>query len=623
MIIRFILPALALIIVIRCSHSLFREKSESELWGQLKLPNGTILDMFSWENVIGRAKASDVFADYPTISRNHAALIRDDKASWKAYDIESKTGVIVNGKKIEGDIGVPINSGDTIELGGIPLKFIAADNTDEYEQAVSRTRPGRYYKQRVTIAYLTLFQMFLGLQLYIALDYEFSSAVLYSFIALIVLTWACYIITRCLKRVAFEIETIGFFLSSIGLAVTASSVPSDLSTQIIFIILGIIAFFAMGWFLRDLDRVKKFRRIIAYVGPVLLLATLVFGTRLHGATRWIHIGGMSVQPSEFVKIALVFAGAATLERLFKRRNLFSFIALMGICLALLAGMRDFGSAMIFFVAYIVIAFLRSGDFTTIFLSVAGAGFAGLVALSAMPHIAGRFASWGRAWEYVDTAGGFQQTRAMTAAASGGLFGVGAGNGWFHNIFAADSDLVFAMMSEELGLIVALIAVCAILVYAVYTVRYATEARSSFYVIAACALSAMMVFQMMLNVLGTMDILPLTGVTFPFVSRGGTSLVASWGMLAFFKAADTRQNASFVVKAPKRPKFSGGGAIIYKDEYDEPYVGEYDDQDQYLEDSHKTGRVSNQSGKSKQESEWGDPEERFWENLDDSFWDKDD
>jgi len=74
--------------------------------------------------------------------------------------------------------------------------------------------------------------------------------------------------------------------------------------------------------------------------------------------------------------------------------------------------------------------------------------------------------------------------------------------------------------------------------------------------------------MLLNVLGSMDILPFTGVTFPFISMGGTSLVACWGMLAFFKAADTRQNASFVVKTPKRPIYSGGGVMVYKepDEY---------------------------------------------------------
>jgi len=632
MIIRFILPALAIIILVRCSRSLFRERSESELWGQLKLPNGAILDVFSWENVIGRAKTSDVFAEYSTISRNHAALIRDDKANWRVYNVESKTGVVVNGKKVEDDVGAPVNSGDTIELGGVPLKFIAADNTDEYEQAVSRTKPGRYYKQRVTIAYLTLFQLFLGLQLYIALDEQFSSSVMYSFLALIILTWSCYIITRVLKRVAFEIETIAFFLCTIGLAVTATSVPADLSNQIMFIVLGIMAFFAMGWFLRDLDRVKQFRRPIAIIGPCLLLFTLAFGlitgTRVHGAIRWIFIGGISIQPVEFVKIAIVFAGAATLERLFKRRNLFWFVALMGACLALLALMVDFGSALIFFVAYLVIAFLRSGDFTTIILSVAGAVFAGLVALASMPHIAGRFSTWGQAWQYVDGRG-FQQTRAMTAAASGGLFGVGAGYGWFTpftppRIAAADSDLVFALVSHELGLIVAMVAVVAILIYAVYSVRYAEEARSSFYVIAACAMAAMMVFQTILNVLGTMDILPLTGVTFPFVSRGGTSLIASWGMLAFFKAADTRQNASFVVKAPKRPKFRGGGAIIYKNEYDEPYVDDEQEQDwdyghNDWDDSQNFDRTQNTQHINNQNTQWGDPEEKFWENLDDSFW----
>jgi len=299
------------------------------------------------------------------------------------------------------------------------------------------------------------------------------------------------------------------------------------------------------------------------LGPIMLAATLVFGTRAFGAVRWINIAGISFQPSEFVKIAIVFAGAATLERLFVRRNLFVFIGLMGVCMGLLALMTDFGSALIFFVAYLVIAYLRSGDFATIFLSIAGAGFAGLVALASRPHIAGRFSTWGSAWEYADT-GGFQQSRAMAAAASGGMFGVGAGNGWFKRIFAADSDLVFAMVSEELGLIVALTTVFAVLIFAIFSVRSANVARSSFYVIAACATSAILVFQMMLNVLGSMDILPFTGVTFPFISKGGTSLTACWCMLAFFKAADTRQNASFVIKTPKRPMYSGGGAIVYRE-----------------------------------------------------------
>ncbi|MCL2248822.1 MAG: FtsW/RodA/SpoVE family cell cycle protein [Oscillospiraceae bacterium] len=566
--IRFILPALAIIIVVRCIRSLMQEKSEIEIWGQLKLDNGTLVDLNNWENAIGRANASDVYIDYPTISRNHVALNRDDKGNWMLFDVQSRTGVEFDGGKIEPNVGVSIESGDRFEMGGVGLTFIAADNTDEYEQAVSRTRPGRLYRQHTTLIFLTQFQALLGLQHFIAAGDAAGAAIPFSFIALIVLQWGCYIAMRTLKRVAFEIETLAFFLSTLGLSVVVSSAPARIMTQTVFLVLGLLLFYVMGWILRDINIAKLLKRPIVIAGPLLLAATLVLGTSAHGATRWISIAGIQFQPSEFVKIAVIFAGAATLERMYTRRNLIGFIGFMGICMGLLALMTDFGSAMIFFMAFLVIAFLRSGDFATMFLSVAGAGFAGLLALSSRPHIAGRFATWGNAWEYADH-GGFQQTRAMSAAASGGFFGVGAGNGWFHRIFAAESDLVFAMLSEELGLLVALCAVFAVVCFAIFSIRAANSARSSFYVIGACAASTMLVFQMLLNVLGSMDIVPFTGVTFPFVSTGGTSIVASWGMLAFFKAVDTRQNASFAVKTPKRPQYSGGGAIVYRHEAEMP------------------------------------------------------
>ena len=566
MIIRYLLPVLAIIIVLRCIRSLLREKSEGEIWAQLKLENGELIDLNYWENAIGRSSASDVNIDFPTISRKHAVLTRDDKGNWHVYDIASKTGVYVNGIKIENDIGLPVETGDLLNFGGLLMTFIAADKTDEYEQAASRTRPGAIFKQRTTLIYLTQFQALLTAQLCIAYGESLNMMLPFSFLALSLLMWGCYIVNRVLRRVAFEIETLGFFLTTIGLAVAATSVPSQLLKHIMFITMGLIMFYTLGWILRDLDMAKNIRRPISLLGPVLLAITLIVGlitgNRIHGAIRWIDIGGFSFQPSEFVKIAVVFAGAATLERLFARRNLFVFIGLMGACMGLLALMTDFGSALIFFVAYMVIAYLRSGDFATMFLSIAGAGFAGLVALASMPHIARRFSTWGNAWEYADTSG-FQQTRAMAAAASGGFFGLGAGNGWFHRVIAADSDLVFALVSEELGLLIALTAVAAIIIFAVYSIQAAGSARSSFYTIAASATAAILVFQMMLNVLGSMDILPFTGVTFPFVSMGGTSLVACWGMLAFFKAVDIRQNASFAVKMPKRPTRAGGGQIVYK------------------------------------------------------------
>ena len=146
--------------------------------------------------------------------------------------------------------------------------------------------------------------------------------------------------------------------------------------------------------------------------------------------------------------------------------------------------------------------------------------------------------------------GYQQTRALSAAASGGLFGDGAGDGWLHTVFAADSDMVFGVLCEELGLIVAVLAVLAIVILALFAVRNSGDGRSSFYVIAACASVSMFLVQVGLNVFGSVDILPFTGVTFPFVSRGGTSVLACWMLLAFIKAGDTRKGASFVVRPPE-------------------------------------------------------------------------
>ena len=558
MAIRLILPVLAVLIAVRCLRSLMSEKSEAENWGFLSLPNGARIYLNHWENDIGRSKNSDVYMEYPTLSRSHAVMIRDDKGNWSIYDVESKTGLAVNGVKTKGSAGAGIMTGDVITLGGVQLVFVAIDKKSEYEQAGKRTRPGRVFRQRTTLLVVTGFQLLLGLQLCISKGEALTAALPACLCAVTALMWICYLLTRALRRVAFEIETAAFFLCTIGMSVTASGSQFDMLRQLLLLIIGVGLFFAVGWFLRDLDRAKKMRPPIALAGLGLLAVNLAFGSTIYGARNWLVIAGVSFQPAEFVKIAFIFAGAATLERLFARRNLIVFIGFTAICLAALALINDFGMAMVFFVAYLVIAYLRSGDFATIFLSVGGAGFAGFIALRFRSHIAARFSTWGRAWEYANAAG-YQQTRAMAAAASGGLIGAGAGNGWLKHVFAADTDLVFAMICEELGLIIALAAVGVILIFALFSARSAGASRSSFYVIGACAASAMLVFQMLLNVLGSVDILPFTGVTFPFISKGGSSLISCWGLLAFIKAADTRQNASFTIKMP-RPVRSQGQSL---------------------------------------------------------------
>ena len=113
----------------------------------------------------------------------------------------------------------------------------------------------------------------------------------------------------------------------------------------------------------------------------------------------------------------------------------------------------------------------------------------------------------------------------------------------------DTDLVFGMLCEEWGLLIALLAVVSIVTLALFAARACRVGRSAFYTIAACAAGSLMVVQTALNIFGAMDLLPLTGVTLPFVSNGGSAMLASWGLLAFLKASDTREKSSFAIRSP--------------------------------------------------------------------------
>ena len=302
---------------------------------------------------------------------------------------------------------------------------------------------------------------------------------------------------------------------------------------------GMIVFCLLVKFIENPDRIGKWRVIIMIAAVGLLAVNLVFGKVTNGSNNWIQLGPITVQPSEFVKIAFIFVGASTLDRLMTRQNLLEYIIFSAICVGALAFMGDFGTAMIFFAAFLLISFMRSGDFKTLILALAGAGFAGFIVLNLKPYVLRRFQGWRHVWEYPQEALGYQQVRVLTYIASGGLFGVGIGNGCLKYVAASESDLVFGLMSEEMGFIAAVSIAVTVATLFIYARSVATRSRSAFYSIAACCAAGMMIVQMTLNVFGITDILPLTGVTFPFISAGGSSLISCWGLLAFIKAADER------------------------------------------------------------------------------------
>lgn len=548
---RYLMPLLALWVLLRCVRSMLRERYEPETWAYLVDLNGERHPVNHWESVVGRSRSADVVLDSPSVSRVHASLQRDGAGYWTVSDLRSKGGTFVNGE--EADILEPVRDGDVLEFAGEELVFQEVGREEREWLERRRTAPGRFVGPGVTLMILTLFQAFLTLEFTVSADEEYLVPICLAFLALIVLEWFCYLVMRSVRRTGFEPETIAFFLSTLGTAVAASSTPDDMFRQVLFLLIGVALFFFLGWWLRDLQRVKAVRWLAALAALGLLGITVILGEVRGGAGNWLNFGSFTIQPSELVKVLYIYTGAATLDRLFVRRNLFGFIVFAAICVCALALMGDFGTALIFFATFLVIAFMRSGSFATVFLAVAAAGMGGFLVLSVKPYVLQRFATWGHAWEDVWDSG-YQQTHAMSAAASGGLFGRGAGEGSLVDITAADTDMVFAVLSEELGLIIAVLAMFAVIALAFFAVRNAARGRSTFYVIAGCSAVSMMMVQMGLNIFGSLDILPFTGVTFPFVSKGGTSMIACWMLLAFVKATDTRRDASFVVsRDPKTPE----------------------------------------------------------------------
>ena len=547
---RYLLPLLALWVLLRCVRSMLRERYEPETWAYLVDLNGERHPVYHWECIVGRAGSADVVLQAQSVSRMHASLQRDGGGYWTVSDLRSKGGTYVNGKPA--GLLTPVRDGDVLDFAGAELVFQAVTRDEREWLERRRTAPGRFVGPGVTLLILTLFQAFLTLEFTVTAEERHLVPVCLGFLALIVLEWFCFLVMKSVRRTGFEPETVAFFLSTLGMSVAASSTPDDMFRQVVFLALGVALFFILGWWLRDLRRVKAVRWLAALAAMGLLAITVVLGDVRGGSGSWLDFGSFTVQPSELVKVLYIYTGAATLDRLFARRNLFVFIVFSAVCVCALALMGDFGTALVFFAAFLVIAFMRSGSFATVFLAVGGAAMAGFLVLSVKPYVAERFMTWGHAWEDVWDSG-YQQTHAMSAAASGGLFGRGAGAGSLVDITAADTDMVFAVLSEELGLIIAVLAMFAVIALALFAVRNAARGRSTFYVIAGCAAVSLMMVQMGLNIFGSLDILPFTGVTFPFVSKGGTSLISCWMLLAFVKATDTRRDASFVVsRDPKTP-----------------------------------------------------------------------
>lgn len=391
------------------------------------------------------------------------------------------------------------------------------------------------FKQITVMVFISLFQL-LSAACVLYRGEEMSVVLTLIFMGYMVLEWLYMMIGIIATGTDyFELEAMAFFLCGIGITVCASYGESYALKQIVAVLMGLAVYLVMQAVLKNIDFCQKIRLPVAVLSILILIANLILAGTTNGTLNWIDLGFFSIQPSEIVKIAFVFVGAVTLEYLISNTSLTRYIIFSVACIGLLFLMQDFGTALIFFFTFILIAFMRSGDVRTIALICTAALLGAVLIIYFKPYVASRFQAYGRVWDYADTSG-YQQVRTLVYMASGGLLGLGIGEGRLRNVYASSTDLIFGVVCEEMGLIVGLCVLICFVGFALFAVITVRQSGSSFYAIAATAAAGMLLFQLSLNIFGITDILPLTGVTLPFVSRGGSSMICSWGLLAYIRAA---------------------------------------------------------------------------------------
>lgn len=540
---RILLPVYAIVIVYQCYAAMRRRRRPEKPLVTLCDPEtGSKIPVVCWENSIGRSRGNDIVVNDPAVSRNHCVLLRRNDG-WFVSDSNSKSGTYINGKRIRGRAQVLID--DVISVGNTDYEFKRGQDYDEaitsngFFSKVSNKPAIQSWKLMLMI---TLFHFFMCVEAMYWNDGTKTNSPLVLFGMLAAVEWGFFFVSSfVLRRVNFELESLALFFTGIGVMLLVRQVERSAYVQLIAAVVGMVLFCVIIKFIEDPDKVNKLRLPLMAVAVCLLLTSILFGKVTNGAANWIYIGSISIQPSELVKIIYIFIGASALDKLQTNKNLLEFIVFSVICVGLLAVMRDFGTALIFFVTFLLIAFMRSGDFKTIILAIAAAVFGVTFVLRFMPYVADRFKAWRHVWEYA-AAEGYQQTHVLTFIASGGLFGVGVGNGFLKQVAASESDLVFGLVAEEMGIIVAITLAIGVAALVFYTRAITTRSRSTFYSISACCAAGLLVVQLSLNVFGATDVLPLTGVTFPFISSGGSSMLSCWGLIAFIKAADERTYA---------------------------------------------------------------------------------
>ncbi len=275
---------------------------------------------------------------------------------------------------------------------------------------------------------------------------------------------------------------------------------------------------------------KKCTWAYAAIGIAMLSTVLILGEVTHGSKISFTIQGITFQPSEFVKILFLFflAGALWEDVTLKRVILTAILA--GLHVIILVVSKDLGSAVIFFIGFVFVVFVASGNYLYLLAGVAGGSVAAVVAYQLFDHVRIRVLAWQDPWSYIDDQG-YQITQSLFAVGSGSWFGMGLLKGNPKAIPYVDADFIFSSICEEYGVIFGVCLVLICISCFLTMMEIAMKIHDRFYQLIVYGIGIMYMFQIFLTVGGGIKFIPLTGVTLPFISYGGSSVMTT--MFMFF------------------------------------------------------------------------------------------
>lgn len=363
---------------------------------------------------------------------------------------------------------------------------------------------------------------------------------------------------------------IAFALSGIGLAVITRLDPERAASQLLWVLAGIIALLGTLVAVPSLERLGRFKYTIALGGIVLLILPALVGVEVNGAKLWLRFAGFSFQPAEVAKVLIVLFLAAYLAEkrevlsvgtrrtmgvwLPPAKHLGPLLLMWAVSLLVLITEKDLGSSLLFFGVFLVILYAATGRPGYVVVGLALFALGAAAAYSLFGHVQSRVAIW--LDPFADVAGrGYQLAQSLFALAAGRVLGVGVGNGLPGRIPFVETDFIFTAIAEELGLLGGAAIIIAYLVFCLRGLATAARARSDVAAFTAIGLVATFGLQAFVIVGGVTRLIPLTGITLPFVSYGGSSILSNFillGLLMRAGDAGTGTDTEIVV--------SGGGLL---------------------------------------------------------------